>query len=405
MYHFTSPQLKVVQAISNRPENAKLLSNLRLILLEHILPTTEEFIRILENVGVEVFAIIAKPYSKDPKVLKRLKESKLRIIEESYESLENGKTLRTILIDAANQSRDDGKRIAVIDVGGYFAAPLSMLSEKYLEHFVGVVEDTTFGHNRYVNLIDLLQRQDNGKVLKFPIVSVARSELKKIEARFVGRDAVQAMDTILRDLGISITGRNALVIGYGMIGRCVARTLRSYDLNVYVYDLEDRQLLRAFNDGYHIHKKVVLLRHADIIFSATGSEALHSKPAMSFEEIEDCKNGVILASVGSKNTEFDVAALNHFADKKPLNEHLDRYILPNSKYVILANEGTAVNFTRPSIAREIMDLVFSEILQGILGLLPTRREYQPGVINVLDLEIVNKISKAWLRIVNMEAQA
>ena len=240
---------------------------------------------------------------------------------------------------------------------------------------------------------------------QFPIVYVARSELKEIEARFVGRDAVQAMDMILRNLGISITGRNALVIGYGMIGKNVARTLRSYDLNVYVYDKEDAKLLRAFNDGFHIHKKVLLLRHADIIFSATGSEAIYGEPAMNFQEIEDCKNGVVLASVGSKNTEFDVASMERYAKCESLNDYLAKYTLPNSKYVILANNGTAVNFVLPSIAREILDLVFSEILQGLLSLLREPTHCVAGTLNISSPDTINRIAKSWLRMVNMEAQA
>lgn len=403
MYHFTPTQLKVVRAISQKPENARLLANSRLIILEHILPTTEEFVKTLCASGAEVFAIVAKPYSKDFKVLRRLRKSKFKIVDESYKTLEQIGPLDKIISQAIAKSRTDQKLIAVIDVGGYFAAPLSRVEPGIMSHFAGVVEDTTFGHNRYANLMSQLAEKGNRKRLRFPVMTVARSELKEIEAQFVGRDAVQAMDRILRDLGISITGRNALVIGFGMIGKNVAKTLRNYDLNVYVYDIEDRKLLRAFNEGYHIHKKVILLRHADVIFSATGSEAIYYRPALNFQEIEDCKNGVILASVGSKNTEFDVASLDDFAKKIKLSSHLDKYILPNSKYIILANKGTAVNFTLPSIPREILDVVFSEILEGLLALL--RRECAPGMLNFSKPGTMNNISKAWLRVVNMEAQA
>lgn len=249
MYHFTE-QLRVTRGISRLQENSELLKNTRLIILEHILPTTEAFLKTLQEVGCEIFAVITKPYSIDEKVFDSLIESNFNIIRiNSYDEIENTNILDNLLVEANKKSEEDSKSIAIIDVGGYFAKPLSNLTFENKCHIIGVIEDTTFGHNRYKSKIN---------EIKFPIASVARSELKEIEARFVGRDAVQAMDIVLRKLGISITGRNALVIGYGMIGKNVARTLQGYDLNVYVYDIEDKQLLKAFIDGFHIHKKTML---------------------------------------------------------------------------------------------------------------------------------------------------
>ena len=72
---------------------------------------------------------------------------------------------------------------------------------------------------------------------------------------------------------------------------------------------------------------------------------------------------VVLVSVGSKDTEFDIKAIKTNAlDKEKLSKYLIKYSFPNSKDVIVANNGTAVNFRLPSIPVEILDIVFSEIL-------------------------------------------
>ncbi|MCI0565493.1 MAG: adenosylhomocysteinase, partial [Nitrososphaera sp.] len=382
MFHFTDSQCRIVRAIAHRPDNAKLLSNARFIVLEHILPTTQEFLRHLKDVGSEVFAVIAKPYSIHEKTLQEMKEDSFRIVSESYDTLEKTDLLRKLILEAINRTREDKKQIVLLDIGGYFAESLRTLSSDERGHIAGVVEDTTFGHNRYTKLREQIE---------VPMASVARSELKEIEARFVGRDAVHATDHVLREIGISLTGRNALVIGYGMIGKHIARTLRRHDLNVYVYDLEDYQILKAFADGFHIHKKVQLLRYADIIFSATGSWAIHNRPAMSLEEIEDCKNNVVLASVGSKDVEFDIAAVRHQSHgEEKLSERLVRYKL-GDKHVIVANNGTAVNFLLPSIPREVMDLVFAEILELTLSAL--RMELPKGMLQQSTPSLLNKIAK------------
>ena len=55
MFIFEKIQLRVVSFYAHK--NRQLLSKIRLIILEHILPTTVEFVRVLESEGAEVFAL------------------------------------------------------------------------------------------------------------------------------------------------------------------------------------------------------------------------------------------------------------------------------------------------------------------------------------------------------------
>ena len=308
--------------------------------------------------------------------------------QKSYSDLENSDFISELLQDAVEKSAIDGKKILIVDVGGYFAQPVSKMDKTDLNYFAGIVEDTTFGHNRYLELVEEIQ---------VPVFSVARSRLKEIEARFVGRDAVIAMDHVLRKIGISLAGRHALVIGYGMIGMNVARALQSLDLKVQIYDKHDHRNLAAFIDGFTIHKKRELIKHADIIFSATGDP----NGAMGFDEIEECKNNVIFSSVGSKDTEFDVReVISQSLSSNEIGEELTEYQLPHSKNVIVAKEGAAVNFILPSIPVEILDLVFSEILLCMILLLKRPEKYPPGALHESPDTFLNEVSKDWLRLVN-----
>ena len=274
----------------------------------------------------------------------------------------------------------------ILEVGGYFAQALARMPAENALYISGVVEDTTFGHNRYKASVTNIA---------VPVFSVARSALKEIEARFVGRDAVAAMDYVLRRLGVAVAGRNALVIGYGMIGSNVARSLRTQDLNVHVYDKHDYRNLRAFIDGFDIHKKRKLMEGADIIFAATADQAL------SWDEIEECKTNVILASVGSKDTEFDVATLKEQAvAAERISDHIVKYRLSNSKNIMLVKDGTAVNFILPSLPVEVLDLVFSEIFICLMLLLKRQPRYTPGVLYESADTFLNEIAKDWLRSVN-----
>lgn len=396
-YHFSNNQLGVFGKYVREQRNRNLLEKTRFIILEHILPTTESMIGQLRNGGAEIFAVIAKPYSIVEDVMQRLKSSNLRIIKRSYDELEKTDILVNLLYEAVEESKKDNKAIILIDVGGYFVQPIIKLQDLMPEcrdYITGIVEDTTFGHNRYIKAKELID---------IPIFSVARSSLKEIEARFVGQDAVFAMETILRDKGILMSGRHALVVGYGMIGKNVALALKNSHLVVSVYDFYDHRNLAAYIDGFNIHKRRELIKSADIIFFATGNP----EGALSFEEIEECKDSVILVSAGSKNTEFDLAKLEEQAENKEvISPFLDKYTLQNGRRIIVANHGTAVNFILPSLSVEVLDLVFSEILLCALMLL--RRKFMPEDREKFTLHKIHNseevhratISKDWLRRVN-----
>jgi adenosylhomocysteinase len=396
MIHFgAKTQMRTVERFSK--ENRNLLKNSRILVLEHILPTTAEFLSLLIEVGAEIHSVIAKPYSIETDSLEKIKRLDVQVIvRNTYKEIEEESVPQQLLLNALEKSERDNKRIVIIDVGGYFAQALCKLDTQQSSMIAGVVEDTTFGHFRYLSALG------TGDI-KVPIFSVARSELKEIEARFVGRDAVISTDFVLRELGISITGRKALVIGYGMIGKNVARTLTSYDLDISVYDIEDRRLVQAFTDGFRIHKKLVLLReNPDIIFSATGSEARHKKCALSLEDIATAQTGVVLASVGSRNTEFDMQALDDHAQntKKEICSHIDRYTY-DGKDIYVIEKGTAVNFISKSIPIEILDLVFSEILLCCLRLL-NEDDLETGFVQFSERREINQVSWDWLKSMNRD---
>ena len=389
-YLLENTQLRSVRSMVRDYKNTA-LSGSRLIILEHILPTTAEYVFHLKSVGAEIFALLAKPYSVHPDTAQLLASKGTEPISITYEQLETTRYLDDLLTNAVEASKTDRKPILILDVGGYFAEPLQRLNPEAPQYIRGVVEDTTFGHNRYLQAV--------GRI-PVPVFSVAKSALKEIEARFVGRDCVSAAESVLRGMGVSISGRVALVLGYGMIGSNVARALRNQDVIVHVYDKEDYKNLRAFIDGFHINSKAKLLPDADIIFAATADRAL------TFKEIEECKNHVILASAGSKNTEFDVdmlqrQALNHTV----IGRHVAKYSLANGHSVMVIKEGTAVNFLLPSLPVEILDLVFSEILVCLTFLLTKSTEEYPAGQKVYEAQDqdLSEISKTWLRFVNIDS--
>ncbi|MEQ1903126.1 MAG: NAD(P)-dependent oxidoreductase [Pirellulaceae bacterium] len=391
-YHPAAEQLRVFLELARNPKHKQLLSGVRLLMVQHVVANTEEMIRHLAGAGVEIFRLISKPYSHDTEVAKKVGERVAGIDVKAFAEAQSTQYIPDLLNEAVEASRGDGRKILLWDIGGYFAAHIEKIPAESQKFFVGVVEDTTFGHNIYQQLV--------GK-MSMPVFSVARSQLKDIEARYVGRDAVDAASIALREIGILASGRNALVLGYGMIGRNVARALQQRDFKVHVYDKKDCLNLQAYTNGFHIHQKSELLKCADIIFSATAETGL------TFDDMKNCRDNVVLASVGSNNTEFEIDALSAQASKQEqLSGKVVRYVLPWSKDIMVIKGGTPVNFLLPGLPTEVMDLVFSEMLYCSFRLLSETKDKdraREGVLNTLPNDVLDKIAHDWLQFANMGA--
>ena len=69
----------------------------------------------------------------------------------------------------------DSTPVAVMEIGGYFAPIGNQLKSKYGRYFLGSIEDTENGHRRYEQV----------SPRNFPVISVARSRLKRFEDRLM----------------------------------------------------------------------------------------------------------------------------------------------------------------------------------------------------------------------------
>ncbi len=271
-------------------------------------------------------------------------------------------------------------------MGGYFHKAVQEVPEELKEYFLGIVEDTTFGYNRYKSVEDRLV---------FPVLHVARSPLKELEAIFVGEAIVLAFNNMMRTLGISIPGRHALVVGYGMIGKNVAKALSANNIRASIYDTDYLRMIHAFMDGYPVIQSLEEeISNFALVISATGS------PAISYDLISKLKSGVILASAGSKNIEFDVKTLEEKAIAiEKLTDEVKIYsikVADQEKEIVVLRDGTAINFREKSVPSEIMDIVYTEILQCILSLIDNWNKYTKGLYELTGRD-QSRISKKWLQ--------
>lgn len=202
------------------------------LVITHLLGERPAFLRAVGRLA-EVAAVLPKPKSIDA-----------RALEEVTAFLPVDGLERAAFVVPARaleylESRAAGRRVVLLDVGGYFAPGLEHMCAGFSGQIIGVVEDTENGHQRYEAL---------GK-LPCPVFSVARSPLKDPEDYLVGQSVTFSAEALIRARGDIMHGRPAAVIGYGKLGRSVAAMLHAKHVGVTVYDCDPIRRTQALSKG------------------------------------------------------------------------------------------------------------------------------------------------------------
>lgn len=372
MINFSNEKLLVTKSILTQAPKMSVVGIL------HALSDTQEFITHLLELGHEVPVIFAKPFSKNPEVIANMERLGVRVEQLDYDTLENTSILHETI---TRQLEVVSQPLVLIDVGGYFAKPLIELGAKDVRLPIGILEVTTFGHNRYLQALP---------AINVPILSIARSAIKDVEATFVGESAWLAVDSMLRDVGVSAFGKKVGIVGYGMIGRRVAAAARANGTHTVVFDKNPIKLLEARSFRHNVCLSLEeLLSTCDIVISSTGTQAIN------ISDMQDARNGIIFASAGSKANELDMTGIRNRAKQtRHVSKMITEFVMPSGKTVHILRNGAAVNFLIGSCPDETMDLVFAEMAEGCKRLVETNLDLH--TIHEVNEVVRQRIATQWL---------
>ncbi|GAA4856018.1 hypothetical protein GCM10025787_45180 [Saccharopolyspora rosea] len=259
-----------------------------------------------------------------------------------------------------------------LDDGGYVLPTLLREHPELVPRFRGVVEQTMSGIFRLEPFDDL----------PLPVFPVAQSEVKRtIEPRWVADRAVRTIVDLLAEE--KLEGQPALVVGYGRIGEQIADVLRDRRMRVAVHDDDALRLLAAHERGYATSGDLPSLLRAHrprLVVGGTGRTSLGS---VHFGLLPP---GCQLASVSSRDTEFDLTALRELALRvEPVADIGTRYHLPRGPVTVLA-DGYPVNFHRSdSMSNRCSDLTVAAVTCGACVL--ARPDH--GLADGVDLDRAN----------------
>jgi len=233
----------------------------------------------------------------------------------------------------------------------------------------GVSEETTTGVHRLYRL------HEAGKLL-VPAFNVNDSVTKaKFDNLYGCRHSL--VDGLNRALDVMISGKVAVVIGYGDVGKGCAQSLRGQGARVIVTEVDPINALQAAMEGYEVTTVEDTLGRGDIYITTTGNVDV-----ITIEHMARMKDQAVVANIGHFDNEIQVDKLNNFPGVRITNikPQVDKYTFPNGNELFLLAEGRLVNLGcatgHPSF---VMSNSFSNQTLAQLDLWKNRDLYKPGV--------------------------
>lgn len=327
----------------------------RQFVVQHLFPDTVRLLQRLHEY-IPIDTVIGISYSGNAQAIETLRALGIRVVTPSHDALE--RTVVTELEDTLDRCRVHGERLVIHEVGGYAVRALHEPLYMGGDTVIGAIEITKQG-------VWVAEQLDE---LRIPQMNVAQTRLKEVEGKLVGEAVVAALDTILRDLGYAAVGRNALVCGYGWVGKGVAKSLQQRGMSVSVRDVNKVSLVEATVDGYSPDRHETLERAPAIVIGASGARSIDEAL------LRQLPDRTFLVSGASKNHEIDLGWLaRQTVTSKTIHDHVRQCTLEDGRRLFLVNEGYPVNFTGASVPDEIVEFLFAELLM----LLPKLMENTP----------------------------
>lgn len=236
----------------------------------------------------------------------------------------------------------------ILDDGGDLT---SMVHDKYpqlLDNIHGITEETTTGVHR------LLEMLEEGS-LKVPAINVNDSVTKsKNDNKYGCRHSLN--DGIKRGTDMLLAGKQALVVGYGDVGKGSAQSLRQEGMIVRISEIDPICAMQACMDGFEIASpyvdginkssadaiNVAVLSKIDLIVTTTGNVNVCDKFML-----DKVKAGAVICNIGHFDNEIDTQYMRDnwdWEEIKPQVHKIYRSGVENKNdYLILLSEGRLIN--------------------------------------------------------------
>jgi adenosylhomocysteinase len=231
----------------------------------------------------------------------------------------------------------------ILDDGGDLTIKVHKEYPEMLKDIHGISEETTTGVHR---LKEMLAKGE----LKVPAINVNDSITKsKNDNKYGCRHGID--DAIKRGTDMLLSGKKALVIGYGDVGKGTADALNNQKMIVDITEVDPICAMQACFDGYSVvsaYKNGVvddsglnidqeLLKKYDLVVTTTGNINVLDRYML-----DSLKSSCVICNIGHFDNEIDVKYLKKY-DWHEIKPGVHKILRTQDDYLILLAEGRLVN--------------------------------------------------------------
>lgn len=336
-------EMPALMALRKQYAGSQPLTGARIIGCIHMTIQTAVLIETLVELGAEVRWSSCNIFSTQDHAAAAIAASGIAVYAWKGQTNEEAEWCieQTILKDGrpwnANMLLDDGGDLT------------NMVHDKYpemLKSIHGITEETTTGVHR------LIERLEKG-TLGVPAINVNDSVTKsKNDNKYGCRHSLN--DAIKRGTDHLLSGKKALVIGYGDVGKGSALSLRQEGMIVKVSEIDPICAMQACMDGFEVTSPYIngvntekltginkpLMESIDLLVTTTGNVDVCDQFML-----QTIKKGAVVCNIGHFDSEINTAYMRDHWDWEEVKPQVHR-IFRNRKdndYIILLSEGRLVN--------------------------------------------------------------
>jgi len=203
---------------------------------------------------------------------------------------------------------------------------------RIVENVRGVSEETTTGVHR-------LYEMEAAGTLLFPAINVNDSVTKsKFDNLYGCRHSV--IDGLNRATDVMLSGKQAVVLGYGDVGKGCAQALKAAGARVAITEIDPICALQACMEGYTVLRLDDVVESADVFITATGNRDI-----ITAEHMGRMKDKAIVANIGHFDNEIDMAGLAAVDGirKEEIKPQYHEWTFPDGHSVLILAEGRLMN--------------------------------------------------------------
>ena len=275
----------------------------------------------------------------------------------------------------------------ILDDGGDLTILVHEKRKDLLPQIVGLSEETTTGVHR------LYEMAKKG-TLQLPAINVNDSVTKsKFDNLYGCRHSL--VDSIMRATDVMLSGKIAVVAGYGDVGKGSAQSLRGQGARVWITEVDPICALQAAMEGYDVVTMDEAADKGDIFVTATGCADV-----ITFEHMKRMKNNAIVCNIGHFDSEIQVGALTdpkNGVREENIKPQVDHFVFPDGKKIIVLARGRLVNLGcatgHPSF---VMSASFTNQVLAQIALWTEPKKYERGKVYVLPKELDEKVARLHL---------